>query len=115
MAYSYNRRSKQASFSDNSYGLGFYPLPPKLRGLGRFSDGLKPANLLNFKYVPQDGVFMLDTKLSYLSVLALDLKALLAQGLYKIQSNDPGVVSFYFGGFKGEVPIDRAVAQAHLG
>lgn len=102
MTYSYDR---QAKGQDNSWGLGYYPLPQELKNLGRYSDALKPANLLDFKYFEREGVFMLDTKLSNLSVMALDLKSLLNLGLSRIQSNNPGVVSFYFEGFKGVQPV----------
>lgn len=96
---------KEAENKDNSWGSGYYPLPQELKNLGRFSDALKVSNLLDFKYFPNTGEFMLDTKLSKLSVMALDLKSLLNLGLTRIQSNNPGVVSFYFEGFKGVQPM----------
>jgi hypothetical protein len=93
--YSYNCR--RASQEDNSYGRGYFPLPPKLAGLGRFSDALKPTNLVDHKYFPDEDTHMLVTKVTpKLSVMAADMKSLLMLGLTRIQSNHPGTLSFYF-------------------
>jgi hypothetical protein len=85
---------------DNSWGRGYYPLPPHLAGLGRFMDGLRPTSLLDHKVWPDDpaggDIHMLTVGDRNMSVFARDLVSLLQLGLVRIQSNDPGEVSFYF-------------------
>jgi hypothetical protein len=93
---------RQSSGEDNSWGRGYYPLPPGLAALGRFTDALKPSNLVEHKVFVDEGTHMLTAKLSKVSVMAADLKTLLRLGLLRIQSNGPGMVSFYFGGYPVE-------------
>lgn len=100
--YSYDRTSGSTptppgSNTDNSYGRGYYPLPPQLAGLGRFADSLKPANILDHKVFPDTNEHMLTTRVNAkLSIMGMDLKALLRLGLVRIQCNDPGTLAFYF-------------------
>jgi hypothetical protein len=87
---------------DNSYGLGHYPLPRRLAGLGRFMDGLRPANLIDHKVFPGTGggdkmnVHMLTVSERAMSLFVRDIESLIKLGLIRIQSNEPGQISFYF-------------------
>lgn len=86
---------------DNSWGRGYYPLPAHLSGLGRFMDGLSPQNLLDHKVWPDDraaggDIHMLTVEDRDVSIFSRDLESLLKNGLIRIQSNEPGQVSFYF-------------------
>lgn len=86
--------------SEKKYGR----LPARYAGLGRFTDSLSPSNLRSFRVFPpnsreSDSTYMLTTRgniMGGLSVMRRDLESLLDQGLVRIQSNDPGEVSFYF-------------------
>lgn len=101
MIYSYERKSAAA---DNSWGNGFYALPPELSHLGRYVANLAPAKLLKHEYLTTDGTFILTAKVNAnLSAFSLDLKALLNQGLERIQCNEPQTLSFYFGGYYNKV------------
>jgi hypothetical protein len=102
MNYSYERKVAAA---DNSWGRGYYPLPPKLSSLGRFAASLAPGKLVDHKFFPDDGVHLLTAKVGHgLSVMADDMKSLLRLGLSRIQCNDPGTLGFYFEGFQGAQP-----------
>jgi len=82
---------------DNSFGLGFYPLPARLSGLGRFVENLKPTKLLDYKVWPRDGSWMLVAKAdTRLSIMGEDMKSLIRLGLVRVQCNDLGTLSFYF-------------------
>lgn len=108
MTYSYDRARKAAD-QDNSWGLGYYPLPPQLSHLGRFADNLAPTKLVGHKFFVNDGVHMLTAKVNTrLSVMAEDMKTLLRLGLLRIQCNELGTLDFYFGGFKGSPPVGGA-------
>lgn len=88
---------------DNSYGAGYYPLPPKLSYLGVYADSLRPMNLVDHKVFPDEGIHMLTTRCGHrLSIMAQDMKTLLRLGLVRIQSNEPGTISFYF--YEGDGP-----------
>ena len=85
--------------SEKKYGR----LPARYSGLGRFSDALRPQNIRRFMVFPpsageSDATYMLTTGVDTrsFSVMRRDLESLLDQGLTRIQSNDPGEVSFYF-------------------
>lgn len=95
MTYSYSRQG-----ADNSFGMGYYPLPPELSSLGRFVEALRPNALVDHKVFVNEGVHMLVAKVSNrFSIMAADMKTLLRLGLTRIQSNDPGTVAFYFEGY----------------
>lgn len=82
---------------DNSWGLGYYPLPAKLSGLGRFVENLSPKRLVAHHVFPREGVHMLTAKADVrLSIMRRDLESLLDQGLVRIQVNEPGTIDFYF-------------------
>jgi hypothetical protein len=82
---------------DNSWGRGYYPLPARLSGLGRFVENLSPKRLLAHHVFPDDGVHMLTAKSdTHLSIMRRDLQSLLDQGLVRIQVNDRGTIDFYF-------------------
>lgn len=82
---------------DNSYGRGYYPLPAKLSGLGRFVENLSPKRLLDHHVFVEDGIHMLTAKTDVrLSIMRRDLESLLDQGLVRIQVNEPGTIDFYF-------------------
>lgn len=88
---------------DNSWGRGYYPLPAQLSGLGRFMDGLAPTRLLDHKVWPDDpteggDIHMLTVEDTNVSIGVLDIESLIENGLIRIQSNEPGAVSFYFVG-----------------
>jgi len=101
MTYSYERKVATA---DNSWGGGFYALPPELSHLGRYVANLAPAKLVKHEFLRTDGTFILTTKANAnLSVFALDLKTLLAHGLERIQCNEPHTLGFYFGGYYQKV------------
>jgi len=92
-----------AAVQDNSYGAGYYPLPPKLAGLGRFAECLKPANLVDHKVFPEEGIHMLTTKVNArFSVMGEDMKTLIRLGFVRMQSNEAGTVAFYF--YEGDGP-----------
>jgi len=82
---------------DNSFGRGHHPLPARLAGLGRYCDALRPKNLLSHKVFVDDGVHMLTIEAGHgFSVMREDMKSLLRAGLVRMQSNEPGEISFYF-------------------
>ena len=86
---------------DNSWGRGYYPLPAHLSGLGRFMDGLKPRKLIDHKVWPEDptaggDIHMLTVVDRDVSIMVRDIQSLIELGLIRIQSNNPGEVSFYF-------------------
>jgi hypothetical protein len=88
---------------DNSWGRGYHPLPARLSGLGRFMDGLAPTKLLDHKVWPDDpteggDIHMLTVEATDVSIGFRDLESLIENGLIRIQSNEPGAVSFYFVG-----------------
>lgn len=83
--------------SDNSWGAGYYPLPPKLHHLGQFADMFRKP--LEHKVFPsaQGNTHMLTVPANTrFSIFGEDLKTLLRLGLQRIQANDPGKISFYF-------------------
>lgn len=85
------------SSEDNSFGLGYFPVPARLRGLGRFADALKAGNLVSIKVFPRDGIWMLRARVdSRFSIMAQDMVSLLAEGLTRTQCNEPGTLDFYF-------------------
>ena len=80
---------------DNSWGAGYFPLPPKLHHLAQFSDIFR--NVLDHKVWPYEGSHMLTVPASTkLSIMVDDMKSLIGLGLTRIQVNDPGEISFYF-------------------
>lgn len=82
---------------DNSWGLGFYPLPSRLAGLGRFVGNLAPKLLIAHHVFPKEGIHMLTARAdTHLSVMRRDLESLLDQGLVRIQVNEPDTIDFYF-------------------
>ncbi len=82
---------------DNSWGRGYYPLPPRLSNLGRFVENLRPANLVDHKFYPDEGIHMLTARVNVrLSVMLLDMKSLIKLGFVRMQCNEPGTLSFYF-------------------
>lgn len=82
---------------DNSFGLGYYAPPPRILGLGRFADNLRPNRLVDMKVWPREGIWMLTARSDErLSILEGDLDSLLKQGLVRIMVNRPGTISFYF-------------------
>jgi hypothetical protein len=94
--YHYDRRAAGPE-KDNSWGLGYFPLPPKLSGLGRFVENLKPTLLVSHNVFPREGIHMLTAHVNArLSVMGEDLKNLLRHGLVRIQCNEPGTLAFYF-------------------
>lgn len=94
---------KVAVVQDNSYGAGYYPLPPKLAGLGRFAECLKPANLVDHKVFPEEGIHMLTAKVNTrFSIMVEDMKVLIRLGFLRMQSNEAGTVAFYF--YEGDGP-----------
>lgn len=83
--------------ADNSWGRGYYPLPPHLAGLGRFADCLRPTNLIDHKVYPDDRVDLLTVKADHgFSIMGLDLDELRKLGLVRIQCNEPGTIGLYF-------------------
>lgn len=93
--------SKSENPTDNSYGAGSFPMPKKLLHVGNFVENLKPSRLVSHKvFMGRRGVpetHMLTTMLdSHFSIMRLDMESLLKLGLERIQSNDPGEISFYF-------------------
>lgn len=85
--------------TDNSFGLGYYPLPAKLSGLGRFVANLAPKKLVSHKvFVEKDGLtHMLTAKVDLqFSIMVLDMQSLINHGLIRVQCNDPGTMAFYF-------------------
>jgi hypothetical protein len=103
--------------ADNSWGRGYYPLPARLAGLGRFMDSLAPTKLLDHKVWPDDpteggDIHMLTVKDRGVNIFVRDIESLIKNGLIRIQSNEPGQVSFYFvdkpvGFFTRETPVRR--------
>lgn len=84
---------------DNSFGRGHFSLPPKLAGLGRYVENLKPSKLVDHKFFPEDDIHMLVAEADMrLSVMRADMLSLLKHGLVRVQVNDPGTISFYFKG-----------------
>jgi hypothetical protein len=82
---------------DNSYGLGYYEPPAKIRNLGRFADNLDPKRVLKVKVFPREGIWMVTTRSDLrFSILERDLESLMRLGLVRIQVNDPGEISLYF-------------------
>lgn len=82
--------------ADNSYGRGYFPLPARLSGLGRFSDALKPTRVRHTVF-PDEGIHMLTIQAGPgFSIMSRDLESLLRLGLMRMQSNEPGEISFYF-------------------
>lgn len=83
--------------SDNSWGSGYFPLPDRLKNLGRFVENLDTKRLVAHHAFPRDGVHMLTAKAdTRLSIMRRDLESLLNAGLVRIQSNEPGTIDFYF-------------------
>ena len=63
---------------DNSFGLGYYPLPRQLQNLGRFVEELDPSEFLSHKVYPKEGVHVITIKVSMkLDILKNDLEALI--------------------------------------
>ncbi len=82
---------------DNSYGAGHFPLPDKLRSFKKFVYFRGPLVHKVFPaYAQVPEVHMLTVSSSGVSVMLDDLKILFRMGLIRIQSNDPGYLSFYF-------------------
>lgn len=86
---------------DNSWGRGYHPLPVRLSGLGRFMDSLAPRKLIDHKVWPDDpaaggDIHMLTVVDRDVSIMVRDIQSLIELGLIRIQSNNPGEVSFYF-------------------
>jgi len=87
----------KTSGTDNSFGMGNYPLPARLSGLGRFVENLRPTKLVEQKVFPNEGIWMLTAKVdTHLSIMAEDMKSLLRLGLMRVQCNNVGTLSFYF-------------------
>jgi hypothetical protein len=88
------------SHPDNTFGRGYYPLPNKLKGLGRFMENLAPRHLVEHKAfvdARRPTIHMLTAKVDrHFSVLLKDMESLIAHGFVRMQSNEPGTVSFYF-------------------
>jgi len=98
-------KSAPTSMKDNTYGRGYVAPPSTLRSLGRFSDALRPTNWISHKVQLASGRHSPTTHLVTIpagdfkhafSFMANDLEWLLRFGLVRIQSNDPGQVTFYF-------------------
>lgn len=91
---------KNPASEDNSYGAGYFPLPNKLLYVGNFVENLRPNARVEHKVFPARGrvpeEHMLTARVRGLSVTRKDMETLLMLGLSRIQSNEPGTVSFYF-------------------
>lgn len=98
MSYDYDHRTAEsAPQKDNSFGLGYYPLPAKLAGLGRFVENLRPARLVDHKVYPKEGIHLLVAKVdTRLSIMVEDMKVLIRMGLMRMQTNEIGTLTFYF-------------------
>jgi hypothetical protein len=101
---SYDRRNA-ADKKDNSFGLGYYPMPPALAGLGRFMDNLKPQRLVSHQVFPREGIHLLTVKVDHqFSIMLEDMKSLIKHGFTRMQCNEPGTMGLYF----QDVPIPVA-------
>jgi len=86
---------------DNTWGRGYIPPTSELSGLGRFADALRPTEWLDHKVWPEEHrtpeTHMVTIAAGpRLSITARDLESLFRLGLSRIQSNEPGELSFYF-------------------
>lgn len=81
--------------SERKYGT----LPARYASLGRYSAGLMPQNILEFRvfeYGDGPPTYMLTTSDRHADFLRRDLQSLLDLGLELIRSNNPGEMSVYF-------------------